>query len=138
MLDKQFLGPPLPICRKAGQISIPKPENHDGKFFTPLSTQKLLNFKLASEKYHNSPYDLYCPSVKSNVNRSSCKTCNIYFATLTRYRTHNKNAHKKDDETPYVNDEILENEKKIRNIILNNEYPVIRYEDTIESPWTEE
>lgn len=95
ILDDRFLGPPFPIVRKNGIITVPNPEDHDGKFFASLQLQKLLNVKLSNKNYKICPYDLYCPSIKSNLKKTYCEECKLYFATQTRNLTHNKNIHKK-------------------------------------------
>lgn len=131
ILEDQFLGPPYPISRKEGKITIIEPEHHDGKSFASLQLQKLLNIKLSNENFKSCPYDLYCPSVKLILNKSYCKKCSLYFATQARYLTHNKNIHRVGDAR---NNITLKKTKQI----LDNDYPIMSLEKCYESPWVEE
>lgn len=100
-------GPPFSVCQKTGLISIPSPEQHDGKTFSTLAVQKLLDFKLSSDNFVSCPCDLYCPTVKHlcNLKKSYSEKCNLYFATQARYVTYSKNIHKKVQEVCIENDE---------------------------------
>ena len=98
------------------------------------------------------PYDYYCPSVHSKLNKRICKKCNIYFATVKALTHHNKLMHKKkvssgdalskvvesNSKSQLEDSDDEEENKKTQLDVDNDTVPVIdNLEEWITCPWTE-
>ncbi|XP_056644482.1 uncharacterized protein LOC130450228 isoform X3 [Diorhabda sublineata] len=82
LLHDLFLLPPYPI-QVNGHPVIPDPEQHDGKTFAPFLIRHCLPIQ-PLHTFTSIPYDIYCPSLRHDVEKRCCNTCGIYFASITK------------------------------------------------------
>lgn len=92
VLHDRFLPPPYPITQVDGHPTIPDPEEHDGKSFAPFLIRHCLSIQ-PSHAFINMPYDLYCPSVRADLEKRCCSTCGSYFSSITRAAQHRRALH---------------------------------------------
>lgn len=106
ILPERFLCPPIPIKQSHEGLKIPNviAENQKVHLFYPslfvtksLDLEKLLPKE--EKKFKLIPYDLFCSSVRENLNERICKCCNLYFASVTLLRKH-KSMHKETEIMP--------------------------------------
>lgn len=93
-----FLPAPIPIENAGNSIQC----NMKGKFLPLFQTLALkskipglyegINVQLET---YETPYDLFCKTVRNTINAHVCKQCKFYFATLHVLKTHIKELHKK-------------------------------------------
>lgn len=92
ILHDRFLPPPYPITQVDGHLTIPDFKEHDGKSFAPFLIRHCLPIQPLNA-FISTPYDLYCPSVRDDLEKRCCNTCGIYFASITRAAEHRRAAH---------------------------------------------
>ncbi|GBP08970.1 hypothetical protein EVAR_5258_1 [Eumeta japonica] len=92
ILHDRFLPPPYPITQVDGHLTIPDFKEHDGKSFAPFLIRHCLPIQPLNA-FISTPYDLYCPSVRDDLEKRCCSTCGIYFASSTRAEEHRRAAH---------------------------------------------
>lgn len=94
-LKDGFIPPPYPIIQTQEGLAIPLPSENKNTNFANLFTR--LAFKDSPIMYSISkkqiPYDLYCPSVSSDIDRRVCLQCGTYFASITAADKHSESVH---------------------------------------------
>ncbi|XP_074114602.1 uncharacterized protein LOC141537487 [Cotesia typhae] len=91
VLHDLFLSPTYPITQINGHPMIPNLENHDGKLFAPFLIRQCLPIQPV-QAFMSMPYDLYCPSLRDDIDKRCCSTCGIYFASITKVAEHQRAA----------------------------------------------
>lgn len=90
-----FIPPPYPVVQTHKGLVIPPPSESKNTKFANLFTR--LTFKKTPIKYtikqKEIPYDLYCPSVSSDLDRRVCQECGAYFATISAVNKHSQSIH---------------------------------------------
>ncbi|KAJ8687960.1 hypothetical protein QAD02_024398 [Eretmocerus hayati] len=89
VLKDRFLPPPIPVKQSSSQLHIPAFDENN-KEFCPLLLRLALNIQPHDERFSEAPYDLYCPSVQSQLANRICETCGLYFASVKSVTSHRK------------------------------------------------
>ncbi|KAF9823760.1 hypothetical protein SFRURICE_017323 [Spodoptera frugiperda] len=92
ILHDRFLPPPYPITQIEGHLTIPDFKEHDGKSFAPFLIRQCVPIQPLNA-FISTPYDLYCPSVRNDLEKRCCSSCGIYYASVTRAAEHRRAAH---------------------------------------------
>uniref|UniRef100_A0A8C4PZQ8 C2H2-type domain-containing protein n=1 Tax=Eptatretus burgeri TaxID=7764 RepID=A0A8C4PZQ8_EPTBU len=91
IIPTRFLPAPYPLQQSGNGVIVPEPEVADNcNLFASLS-QRLAFTVLepsAALEHQEIPFDLYCPSVRSEVKSSMCRTCHIYCASQEAVKWH--------------------------------------------------
>ncbi|KAJ8884678.1 hypothetical protein PR048_016536 [Dryococelus australis] len=87
ILHDRLLSPPYLITQVDGHLTIPDPEEHDGKSFAPFSIHHCFLIQ-PLHAFIGMAYDLYCHSVCRDLEERCCSTCGIYFSSITRAAEH--------------------------------------------------
>lgn len=161
ILHDHFLPPPYPITQVDGHPMVPDPEEHDGKSFAPFLIRHCLPIQ-PLHAFISMPYDLYCPSVRGDLEKRCCSTCGIYFSSITRAAEHQRAVHSapaaparkvrpsrivtrratellcaSENGLEWVNQSEVEGADDFTENHMDMLVPVITLETTHESPWTE-
>jgi len=88
LLYQGFLPAPYRVKSTEHGIVIPPPESHNEEKFAPLMFR--LSFSMHPEwpPTKEVPYDLYCPSVLQDVDKRTCDSCGVYFASKSSADKH--------------------------------------------------
>ena len=149
--------PPLyPITQITEHLTIPNPAEHDEKSFAPFLIHHCLSIQ-PSYAFISLPY-LHCPSVRDNLEKRCCSTCDIYFASITiaaenRRAVHNSLAEqmrpsriatRRATELHCASDNGLEwsviegaSDFAENHMGMLSLYPIVTHETTHESSWTQ-
>ncbi|KAJ8877430.1 hypothetical protein PR048_021884 [Dryococelus australis] len=161
ILHDRFLSPPYPITQVDGHLTIPDPEEHDGKSFAPFLIRHCLPIQ-PLHAFIGMPYDLYCPSVRRDLEERCCSTCGIYFSSITRAAEHRRAVHRapaalarkvrpsrivtrratdllcaSDNGLEWLNRNEVEGADDFTENHMDMLVPVVTLETVHESPWTE-
>ncbi|KAJ8877456.1 hypothetical protein PR048_021911 [Dryococelus australis] len=161
ILNDRFLSPPYPITQVDGHLTIPDPEEHDGKSFAPFLIRHCLPIQ-PLHAFIGMPYDLYCPSVRRDLEERCCSTCGIYFSSITRAAEHRRAVHRapaalarkvrpsrivtrratdllcaSDNGLEWLNRNEVEGADDFTENHMDMLVPVVTLETVHESPWTE-
>ncbi|KAJ8666270.1 hypothetical protein QAD02_007932 [Eretmocerus hayati] len=95
ILPTGFLPSPTLVHNEKGTgilKAVPLGEEHANARFLPLFQRlALVNLEIPNpDGFKKIPYDLYCPSVRSELSGRICKTCGIYFVTKKAATDHMK------------------------------------------------
>ncbi|KAJ8670913.1 hypothetical protein QAD02_002172 [Eretmocerus hayati] len=88
VLPDRFLPPPYPLAYKDGKIEIPRAAEMRTSKFLPLMQRLALKISPPNDRFLQLPYDLYCPSLQSDLVDRCCQTCGIYFASKKSASSH--------------------------------------------------
>ena len=80
----RFLADPIPLSQTHGGVKASERSDFERHLFPPLSIQLHLSRGLlprSTRVFKALPYDLYNPSVQSELIGRICKCCNLYFAS---------------------------------------------------------
>lgn len=102
VLPNGFLPTPFPILQGPNGLTIPKPNEHDGKRFASFLLQQSLALTPSDDRFHELPYDLYCPSLQLKPELlldRTCKECGLYFCSKKAVAAHKTSLHKKKKKT---------------------------------------
>ena len=99
LFPDRFLPPPIPISQTTDGLKVPDRTSFEKHRFPSSLLSR--SFKLSDllPKSTNVfkgelPYDLYCPSVQTELIERRCKNCNLYFASKVMVKNHHA-VHKK-------------------------------------------
>ena len=93
-MPERFLAPPIPIVQtQLDGLKAPERNVHEeNRRFPSLFVSKYLNLDeilpRSTKTFKVHPYDLYCPSVHSQLLDRSCKVCSLYFALKVMLQKH--------------------------------------------------
>ena len=91
-MSNRFFPPLIPICQSEHGLTVPEQSDHENHKFPSLFAAQLIKIEeilprtLCELKIL--PYDLFCPSVHSNIVDRCCKICNVYFASNVILKQH--------------------------------------------------
>lgn len=145
VVPTRFLRPPIQIVQSLTGLQLSNPEQHDGKTFSEFKLAQYLKIK-SSLDINNLPYDLFCPSVKSEVQDRTCKDCGIYFCSKRAVADHRRALHKKnkknglDEKDELITSELNspQNTDASKAAANSDLAPFISIEQTLDSPWIED
>ena len=87
----RFLPAPVPLRQLYEGPVVPKVNDAKSSDRFPGHWERIAVDSLVPEtKYDDLPYDNYCPSVKTEVNRKVCKKCHIYHPSIAPLKRHQK------------------------------------------------
>ncbi|XP_071575574.1 uncharacterized protein [Temnothorax nylanderi] len=94
ILQDGFIPPPCPL-QQTKTLDIPLPKDSANANFCPLFVQLSLNIEIPSRPdFILTPYDFYCPTVQTQLNKRTCPTCGLYFASNKNVKSHCQLVHK--------------------------------------------
>ncbi|KAJ8672512.1 hypothetical protein QAD02_003771 [Eretmocerus hayati] len=78
--------------KEVGAQSRPTASGIDGTTYTTgvFDQNQDDTFLPHDERFSEAPYDLYCPSVQSQLANRICETCGLYFASVKSVTSHRK------------------------------------------------
>ncbi|XP_043469775.1 uncharacterized protein LOC122503338 [Leptopilina heterotoma] len=85
--------PPIPVLRDQSGLRIPSPNEGILTTFASLLQRHSLDLKPNHDGFLIMPYDMYCPSVQSDLLNRTCKYCGFYTATKKSAQKHKKSLH---------------------------------------------
>ena len=88
VLRDKFFPAPLAITNTMG-VKIADPTDHEAKF---LNLFQLLSMHLPSAQ-EDYPYDQFCPTVRSTVDKRICSICKLYFPSQIMVAAHKSAMH---------------------------------------------
>ena len=94
LIPGRFLTPPIPLIQSEndGLKAPERSESETNHKFAPLFISQ--NLKLdqilprSTRNFKVLPYDLFCPSVQSQLSERCCKECSLYFASKVMLKKH--------------------------------------------------
>ena len=92
ILQHRFFPAPLAVVNTS-EINVSDTMNPNGKF---LSLFQRLSMKVPYAGLHDgkdSPYDQFCPTVRTVVDKRTCNLCNLYFPSQIMLAAHKKALH---------------------------------------------
>jgi len=93
LMKERFLTPPIPLLQTADGISSADTDiGTSGKFCSLFLTQLVLscNPPRIARDFKVMPYDLYCPSVRSVLQKRVCRRCGTYHASISAVQIHQR------------------------------------------------
>lgn len=103
LVKDRFLPPPIPLVQTANGLDVPEEEaalvGTSGKFCSPFLTQLFLSShgSRISRDFKSMPYDLFCPSVRSMLQKRVCSKCGIYHSSISGVLNHQRQCHRSDN-----------------------------------------
>jgi hypothetical protein len=99
LIPDRFLPPPIPITQTMDGLKVPDRSDFEKhRFPLSLSTRSFKLDELLPKSTNvfkgELPYDLYCPTVQSELINRRCKQCNLYSASKVMVKNHHA-VHKK-------------------------------------------
>ncbi|KAK3919263.1 Mitogen-activated protein kinase kinase kinase [Frankliniella fusca] len=91
VMYQRFLPAPFPFCQDPFGI----PEDSSEAKFPAFLIRQSLSLRPDSYKYKEIPYDLYCPSVRDEIDGRTCQDCGLYFNSKTSLQAHRRDLHSK-------------------------------------------
>ncbi|GBP20876.1 hypothetical protein EVAR_80695_1 [Eumeta japonica] len=92
ILHDRFLPPPYPITQVDGHLTIPDFKEHDGKSFAPFLIRHCLPIQPLNA-FISTPYDLYCPSVRDDLEKDAVVHAVFTLHLALRAEEHRRAAH---------------------------------------------
>lgn len=146
VVPTRFLRAPIPIVQSSEGLKIPSQKEHDGKKFATFQLMYSLHIDFTQD-LEKLPYDYFCPSIKSEITRRTCKICGIYFCSLKAVKAHQK-IHTKDasenDKLNFDNSfancekEVPDVEKEDSTSEINSPMPLTSIEENMLTCWVED
>lgn len=103
-------------------------QNETRAHFVDVFASMALNLdSLTKEKLPTPlPYDFFCPSVMDSLEKRTCNTCKIYFATQKMMKEHKKVIHnKKKSQTVESSDESSDEDEIFAHQLPEETAPII-------------
>lgn len=95
VLPTGFFPAPYLLDQKPKEIIAPLPnDTTKNSKFAPLFVRLALKVSVPHTR-REVPYDFYCPSVQKVIEKRTCPTCHLYFASEKNMRNHKRNRHNK-------------------------------------------
>lgn len=69
-------------------FGISKPEDHTKEEFPPFLLRQAIALRPEYSRVKETPFDLYCPSQRSEMVDKTCKDCEIYLAKKISMKEH--------------------------------------------------
>ncbi|KAK3928620.1 Methionine--tRNA ligase [Frankliniella fusca] len=91
IMYQRFLPAPFPFC----QDPFGFPEDSSEAKFPAFLIRQSLSLRPDSYKYKEIPYDLYCPSVRDEIDGRTCQDCGLYSNSKTSLQAHRRDLHSK-------------------------------------------
>jgi hypothetical protein len=92
VITDRFLPPPIPLDQSSDGLKANERADRESHIFPSLFVSKTINWSdilpKSTRSFKSLPYDLYCPSVQSELLDRTCKVCNIYFASKVMLKKH--------------------------------------------------
>ncbi|CAH2108000.1 unnamed protein product [Euphydryas editha] len=142
--------PSYPITQVDGHSTIPDPEKYDGKSFAPF----LIHHCRPIQPLHafismpvcdilprlpvSVSHDLYCPSVRGDLEKRCYSTCGIYFSSVTRTAEYRRTIHSAPAAPARkVQHSQVEGGDKFTENYMDMLVPVVTFKIIPESTWIE-
>lgn len=89
----RFFPPPIPLSQIPDGLKAPDRSDRESHIFPSLFVSKTMKWDdntlpKSTRSFKVLPYDLYCPSVQSDLIDRTCKVCSIYFASKVMLKKH--------------------------------------------------
>ncbi|KAK3925661.1 Transient receptor potential cation channel subfamily A member 1 [Frankliniella fusca] len=132
VLPDGFIPAPFPLRRTEKGLLVPEPTSHEETDeIPPLWLRQALNLRPEADGFPSDlPYDLYCPSVKSQLEGRSCKECGLYFSSKKNAEAHKRQSHRMSQATKVRPKKLL---KRRGDEILCS----VEEEEVVEVTWIE-
>lgn len=112
----RFMPGPIPLSQTDDGVKAPERSDFERHLFPPLSIQLHLSRELlprSTRVFKALPYDLYNPSVQSELIGRICKCCNLYFASKVMLKNHMQ-IHKTEKSASHLSAEIPTRTRPVR------------------------
>ena len=132
VFQQRFLPPPVSYCNTNEGIVAAQVHANNGKFGS-LYQRMVLSHLMPEHEFSVMPFDLYCPSLTSQLGKRICQHCKSYFPSQTAKRKHSaihKLPARREEESVTADrvddDEVETAASETETVSTGDELPIVR------------